>query len=144
MHSQPFPSEVATAIPRRNSKLILSVDDEPNIRYTRQAILEAEGYEVLSACDGEDALELFDAYPVIGLVLLDYVMPGMDGVTVAQEMKTRRPLVPVFMVSAHESMLSKGLPASVDAFISKGSGPAYLLEKVKQVLTPGMPLPRNS
>ena len=65
MNSQLFPSEFHTEVPSNRSKLILSVDDEPIILYTRKQILELEGYTVLSALDGEDALELFDAYPVI-------------------------------------------------------------------------------
>src|SRR5689334_19784857 len=130
MSSSLFPSQVPFTSSRSHSKLILSVDDEPNILYTRQAILELEGYNVLSATDGEDALELFDAHPVIELVLLDYAMPGMDGLTVAREMKTRRPAVPVFIVSAHEATLAKMNLAGVDCLISKGTGPAYLLEKV--------------
>src|SRR5437868_195844 len=136
MNSQLFPSEFPSIVPEKRSKLILSVDDEPNILYTRQAILEFEGYEVLSAPDGEDALELFDAHPVIELVLLDYAMPGMDGLTVAREIKTRRPSLPIFMVSAHEATLAKMTLTCVDCFISKGTGPAHLLKKVNQVLAP--------
>jgi CheY-like chemotaxis protein len=120
---------------RGRSKLILSVDDEPNILYTRQAILEAEGYHVLSASDGEDALELFDAHPVTDLVLLDYAMPGMDGITVALQMKSRRPSVPIFMISAHYAALSKISLSCVDCVISKGNGPAYLLERINQLFS---------
>ena len=71
-------------------RLILSVDDEPGILVTRQLILENAGYEVLSAADGEQALHLFRAHAV-DLVLLDYVMPGMDGGVVAQEIKNAKP-----------------------------------------------------
>jgi CheY-like chemotaxis protein len=136
MSVQPFPSEFPIATPGNYSKLILSVDDEPNILHTRQAILEAEGYAVLSAIDAEDALELFDAHPVIQLVLLDYAMPGMDGLTLAREIKKRRPRVPIFMVSAHEDTLSKMNVDCVELVIPKGSGPEFLLERIKQGLTP--------
>ena len=64
-------------------KWILSVDDEPAILYMREILLQTEGYEVLSAADGEHALTIFDAQP-IDLVLLDYLMPGMDGSAVAE------------------------------------------------------------
>ena len=136
MNSQLFPSEFPSAVSKHRRKLILSVDDEPNILRTRQAILEAEGYDVLSASDGEDALELFEAHPVIELVLLDYLMPGMDGAKVAKKMKSRRPFVPIFMVSAHEAALAKLALACVDCVIPKGSGPEYLLEKINQLLAP--------
>src|SRR5437867_9456078 len=143
MNSLLFPAEFPSAGSRNRSKLILSVDDESNILYTRQAILEGEGYDVLSALDGEDALELFDAHPVIELVLLDYAMPGMDGIAVAREMKSRRPSVPIFMVSAHEATMSKMNPICVDAFIGKGAGPAYLLDKINQLFSPNA-LPRSA
>lgn len=137
MDARTFPSALPLKKPRTPSKLILSVDDEVNILRTRQAILEAEGYDVLSAADAEDALEIFDAHPVIQLVLLDYAMPGMDGLTVARELKSRRPSVPIFMVSAHEAMLSKLNVACVDFIIPKGNGPEYLLERIRQVFTQG-------
>ena len=135
MSVQRFPSESPLAKRRPSSQLILSVDDERSILRTRQAILETQGYAVLSAIDGEDALELFDAHPAIQLVLLDYAMPEMDGLTLAREIKTRRPSVPVFMVSAHEATLSKMNVGCVELVIPKGSGPQYLLERIKQVLT---------
>src|SRR5277367_1887031 len=79
--------------------LILSVDDEPAILLTRHKILESAGYEVLSAEDGEQALRLFASQPV-DLVLLDYVMPGLDGGAVAEQMKRCRHNVPIVLVTA--------------------------------------------
>ena len=68
----------------------------------------------------KEALELFDARPVIELVLLDYAMPGTDGLTVAREIKTRKPSVPIFIVSAHEATLSK-------MTLTRGSSPHALI-----------------
>ena len=136
MNSQPFPFDFQAEAPRNRSKLILSVDDEPIILYTRKQILELEGYTVLSALDGEDALELFDAYPVIDLVLLDYVMPEMDGLALAREIKSRRPFVPIFMISAHEAALVKMDISCVDSCVSKGTDPQYLLHKIHQLFAP--------
>src|SRR5437763_155047 len=126
MNSQLFPSKYPAVGPRKRSRLILSVDDEPIILYTRKEILELQGYTVLSALDGEDALELFDAHPVIDLVLLDYAMPGMNGLALAREIKSRRASVPIFMVSAHEATVIQMDISCVDSCISKGSGPEYL------------------
>src|SRR3954463_14854199 len=121
MNTQPLPFEFSLATPRQNSTLILSVDDEPYVLYTREKILEGKGYDVLSALDGEDALALFDAHPLIDLVLLDYSMPFMDGAVVARQMKARRPSVPIFMVTACEEIVARMRLDCVNAFISKGT-----------------------
>ena len=85
--------------PKNGRRLILSVDDEQPILYTREILLENARYDVLSAVRGEEALRIFAANAV-DLVLLDYAMPGLDGGVVAQEMKRRSPRVPVVVVSA--------------------------------------------
>ena len=108
----------------RQRHLILSVDDEPGLLYTREKILEFQGYEVLSAANGEKALEFLETRPV-DLVLLDYQMPGMDGGTVAREIKRRAPTVPIIMISANR-VPGEAL-ASVDCFIPKGQGPELRL-----------------
>ena len=66
------------------------------------------------------------------LVLLDYVMPGMNGGAVARKMKIARPLVPVIIVSA--SPVEEELLAYVDCLVSKGEGPRLLLEKIEKLL----------
>jgi DNA-binding response OmpR family regulator len=108
------------------------VDDEPGILATRQAILECEGYAVLNAADGDQALAYFETQ-LIDLVLLDYVMPGMSGGVVCREMKKAKPNVPVIMVSAN--LVDADTLKQVDHFISKGEGPRILLEKIRDLLT---------
>jgi CheY-like chemotaxis protein len=110
---------------------ILSVDDEPAILYMRELLLQAEGYEVLSATDGEHALTIFDAQP-IDLVLLDYLMPGLDAAAVAGEIKRRRPSVPVIMVSANP--LLQDMRTSADCIVPKGQSPAVLLQTMRQFM----------
>lgn len=134
MQSQPVRRGSSTPISRiskNGCKCILSVDDEPGILFTRQKLLESVGYEVLSAADGEQALHFFAAHDV-DLVLLDYLMPGMDGGAVAQAIKHQKPLVPVIIVSA-SPVEERTLPC-VDCFLRKGEGPALLLEKIRQML----------
>ena len=118
---------------RNGTRLILSVDDEPAILLTRQKILEAAGYEVLNAADGEQALRLFSSEPV-ELVLLDYVMPGVDGGIIAQEMKRWKKSVPIVLVSA--SAVPEDTATCVDCRIEKGQGPLLLLETIAQFLIP--------
>ena len=123
------------------SRLILSVDDEPTILFTRQQILERAGYRVLSATNGEQALAIF-AKHCVDLVLLDYVMPGLNGGIVAQEIKRRTQDLPIIMVSG--SHRARETVTCVDCFVDKGEDPALLLEKVKQVLPPAQLLPQDS
>src|ERR1700748_1837071 len=100
MSTDQFRLEFSPPHPTKNgARVILSVDDEPGILASRQLILEREGYHVLSATDGERALRMFAQEP-IDLVLLDYVMPGLDGGTVAEEMKSQNPRVPIVLISA--------------------------------------------
>jgi CheY-like chemotaxis protein len=119
-----------------SSRIILSVDDEAGVLYSRQKLLQVAGYDVLSACDGEQALDFFAAVPV-DLVVLDYSMPGINGEQVARKIKADRPEVPVILVS--------GMPMEaetllcVDSFFTKGEGPASLLEMIAQLLRPALP-----
>jgi CheY-like chemotaxis protein len=102
MNSQVFPADPSPLPPKKSGrKLILSVDDEPVILLTREIILQREGYAVVSAPSGAEAVKAFLRH-AIDLVLLDYVMPGMDGGIVAQEMRRRKPRVPIIMVSANQ------------------------------------------
>ena len=132
MKAQWLHGEFPSPDPSKNgTRLILSVDDEPAILVSRQLILENEGYQVLSATDGEQALRMFAGQPV-DLVLLDYVMPGMDGGAVAKEIKNHNPQVPIVLVTA--SPVEEQTLGCVDCFITKGEGPALLLVKIKQLL----------
>jgi two-component system, NtrC family, nitrogen regulation response regulator NtrX len=82
------------------AKTILVVDDEPSIVQTLSGILQDEGFEVLTAPDGETALQVVDE-EAPDLVLLDIALPGMDGLEVLQQLKEQQPLLPVIMVSAY-------------------------------------------
>ena len=82
---------------------ILVVDDEPQILQTVAGILADEGFEVLTAPDGESALKLVAAGPP-DLVLLDIALQGMDGLAALQELKRQYAALPVVMVSAYGSV----------------------------------------
>jgi len=128
------PAGTVPTYDHKQRHLILSVDDEPRLLQTREKLLQFAGYEVLSAANGEKALEIFAAHPV-DLVLLDFRMPGMDGGIVAQQMKRRKPLVPVVMVSANQ--VPKETLSCVDGFIVKGQRPDVLLAQIKPLLASG-------
>ncbi len=82
---------------------ILVVDDEASIVQSLSGVLEDEGYQVLSAGSGEDALEEIRKEPP-DLVLLDIWLPGMDGLTVLERLKRTSPGIPVIIISGHGSI----------------------------------------
>lgn len=94
---------------------ILIVDDEPNIRRILQAAFERSGYVTRAAETGEEALEKFDAEGC-DLVLTDVMMPGMSGVDLLKELKSRAPEVPVLVMTAYGT-----IPQAVEA-IKAGAG----------------------
>jgi CheY-like chemotaxis protein len=112
-------------------KLVLSVDDNLTILYTRYKVLSAAGYAVLSASDAAQALQMFAEHP-IDLVLLDYVLPEMDGGMVADAMKTHRPDIPILMVSGVE--VPEKVVAMVNGCVRKGDGAEQLISTIEKVL----------
>lgn len=76
---------------------ILVVDDDPSLRRALKRILEGEGYGCFEAADGESALDLMRAYE-LGLVVLDYSMPGLDGGTVMRRMQRELPRLPATLM----------------------------------------------
>ncbi len=81
-------------------KKILLVDDEESIHLLYKEELSEEGYEVISALNGEDALKLFEEERP-NLVILDINMPGIDGIEVLRNMKQLHPEIPVILSSAY-------------------------------------------
>ena len=79
---------------------ILIVDDEKNYLLVLSAVLEEEGFEVLTAVSGLEALEILKSSDV-DLVLTDMKMPGLDGIALLEQVKTRDPELPVIMMTAH-------------------------------------------
>ena len=134
MNSPPKHEQSVLPIASDRPKRILSVDDEPGILWTRQTILEHEGYVVFSAANGEQALQCFETERV-DLVLLDYMMPGMSGGDIAREIKRRDARLPVIIVSA--SPVDDDELTCVDCFLRKGTGPALLLQLVRQFIASG-------
>ncbi len=82
---------------------ILVVDDDRNIRYAFRELLEADGYEVLEAADGNSAIKLSDT-PDLALIFLDVAMPDLDGLAVLDELKKQGSTVPVIVITAFSSM----------------------------------------
>jgi CheY-like chemotaxis protein len=120
---------------RDGRKLILSVDDDLAVLYTRFKLLAAAGYGVLSASDAAQALQIFANHPV-DLVLIDYALPEMDGGMLAEAMKTHRPDILIIMVSGVE--VPEKVLALMNDFVTKGAGAEALISSIQQVLSPNV------
>src|SRR5574337_1297625 len=112
-------------------KKILVVDDEKTISDIVKFNLTKEGYEVLTAFDGEEALEIF-ATEQPDLILLDLMLPQKDGLEVAREIR-KSSEVPIIMVSAKDSEFDKviGLELGADDYVTKPFSNRELLARVK-------------
>ena len=97
------------------SKTILVVDDEKDIRISLTGILEDEGYQVVTACSGVEALEkVREDLP--DLILLDIWMPGMDGLETLEKLKNLMPSVTVIMISGHGTIETAVRATKLGAF----------------------------
>jgi len=116
---------------------ILCVDDTLSELEGRQVLLqvllEENGYEVLTATGGKEAVQLFVSNPV-DLVLLDYRMPEINGDTATRRMKAHKPDVPIALLLGDEWPPPSALEAA-DAFISKSEPIISFLEKVDYLLS---------
>jgi CheY-like chemotaxis protein len=112
-------------------KTLLCVDDEVVGLKVRKIILERQGYDVLTASEGAEGLQVFAEHEV-DAVVLDYFMPGMNGGVVASAMKQSKPDVPIILLSAYIT-LPDSVMNTVDAFITKGDSPEILLNKIAEL-----------
>jgi CheY-like chemotaxis protein len=123
--------------PPGRGELILVVDDDDLIRHLAQKTLTRAGYQVLAARDGEDALEIFMAHAAeVKLLLLDVVMPRMDGRVLYENICELRPGVPVLFVSGYQSHLleSEYMFAAGGEFFEKPFRARDLLCRVRKIL----------
>jgi CheY-like chemotaxis protein len=116
----------------RTVKTILLVDDEPSLLSMRRLVFEALGYSVLTATCGEDALAVLAAHSV-DIVVLDYLMPGMDGGETAHCIRKLRSDVPIILSSGCLDVPQHVLKI-VNVAIEKAAGPEALIEGVAQQL----------
>jgi CheY-like chemotaxis protein len=115
-----------------SSITILCVDDEETPRTLRKLILQKQGYQVVTAASGAEALEVLNRVN-ISLVLSDQMMPGMTGTELTKSVKGMRPTMPVILISGVNEIPEDAIHA--DRFISKVGGPELLFQTVIDVLT---------
>ena len=122
----------------RETKIILCIEDEPEMIDLIRLILNRRGFDVRGASNGEEGLKIIqEEHP--DLILLDLMMPDMDGWEVYQRMKADEAMkkIPVIVVTARAQSIDKVLGlhiAKVDDYIAKPFSPQELLNSVDNVL----------
>jgi CheY-like chemotaxis protein len=120
-----------------NRELILLVDDEAHVCLLAKLMLCDEGYKVVTAYDGEEAVRVFRCLGAhVSLVILDFIMPGIDGETVFNELQRIHPEVAVVLSSgfAEQSKLNRMLARGLCGFIAKPYSQQRLLDQVRFIL----------
>lgn len=114
---------------------ILVVDDESRMRKLVRDFLNKAGYEVIEAQDGEEALELFFSHKDVALIVLDVMMPKMDGWQVCREVRNYSK-VPIIMLTARadERDELQGFQLGVDEYIAKPFSPKILVARIGAIL----------
>jgi len=117
------------------SMKILVVDDEQRMRKLVSDFLQKKGYEVIEAADGEAAVDIFFVTKDIRLIILDVMMPKMDGFQVASAIREYSQ-VPIVMLTARDSERDelKGFDLGVDEYITKPFSPGILVARVEAIL----------
>jgi DNA-binding response OmpR family regulator len=126
------------SVEQKGKRKILVVDDERSLRLLVVGTLQAYDYQVFKAENGYEALEIARRERP-DLVLLDVVMPEMDGFEVCRRLKadpvTKDAVVVMLTVLAQEADRKKGLEAGADAYLTKPFSPTALLNKVKEIFS---------
>ncbi len=117
-------------------KRVLVVEDEDVIRDFEVINLKRSGYEVVDVSNGEEAMQVFDRNPFyFDVVLLDVMMPGMDGFEVCRRMREKNASVGIIMLTAKSQEMDKvnGLMIGADDYVTKPFSPSELVARVDAI-----------
>ncbi|WEG13908.1 response regulator transcription factor [Pullulanibacillus sp. KACC 23026] len=116
-------------------KRILAVDDEPSILTLLSFNLERAGFQVLQSANGREALDIART-EALDLVILDVMLPEMDGLEVCRELRQEKSTLPVMMLTAKDDEFDKvlGLELGADDYMTKPFSPRELVARVKALL----------
>jgi two-component system response regulator MprA len=119
-----------------SSMRILVVDDEPAVRESLRRALALEGYDVALAADGAEALETIEEQSQPDAILLDVLMPRVDGLEVARRLRSKGVRTPILMLTARDEVRDRvaGLDAGADDYVVKPFALEELLARVRALL----------
>ena len=114
---------------------VLIVEDDKNTRKLMQAVLRADGYNTLTAEDGEEALEVL-GHSHVDLIILDVMMPNMDGYELTKVLRENGTTTPILMVSAKQTQsdIKEGLRLGADDYMTKPTDDEEMLLRIKALL----------
>jgi two-component system, cell cycle sensor histidine kinase and response regulator CckA len=123
---------------RRGTETLLIVEDEPSVRHLAFGVLKAQGYEVLTASNGQEALRVAREHKgqPIGLVITDVIMPRMGGKVMAEWLKTTNPGIKILFTSGYmdDAIVRHGVLDPGVAFLPKPYTSTNLARKVREML----------
>jgi len=126
-----------TSLPRGNGEIILIVDDEPAIRDIASRILSSHGYRTLTACEGNEAIALFEQNrDKVKVIISDLMMPHMDGPTTIRALRSVNPNIKTIMITGlgEDARVAEAKAAGSDLVLSKPFTAEQLLISLKQLL----------
>ncbi|MFJ7206549.1 response regulator transcription factor [Streptomyces sp. NPDC098789] len=118
-----------------NRRTVLVVEDDPGVRSTLDQLLRFEGYRVLLACDGLEALAVLERESP-DLAVVDVVMPGLDGLALCRMLRRRGDRLPVLVLTARHQIGDRvaGLDAGADDYLSKPFATEELFARIRALL----------
>jgi two-component system KDP operon response regulator KdpE len=130
----PAGSQPRQEVDMSTKPLVLVADDEPRITKLVSIALQEEGFRVVTAASGEEALRKAEEYRP-DVVLLDIVMPDIDGIEVMQQLRERRPVAVILLTAkGSTSDKAKGLDLGADDYVAKPFHPDELAARVRSVI----------
>jgi len=126
-----------TSLPRGNGEIVLVVDDEPAIRDIASRVLSSHGYRTLTACEGKEAIALFEQNrDKVKAIISDFMMPRMDGPTTIRALRKMNPDIKTIVITGlgEDVRVAEAKSAGTDLVLSKPFTAEQLLVALKQLL----------
>ena len=118
---------------------ILLVDDQPALRALVALELQRMGYNVVTAADGPETMQQLEEIP-LSLVILDLLLPEVDGLELLELIKQKQPEMPVIILTGagyNDDAMAEALARGADGYVSKGLSISHLVMEIHRVLGPG-------